>query len=98
MGFIVFLNNAYAPNEVENGEEGASVDEYKVKMEMQRKRFIVFFTLVLRIRTLNVLFGSDSSLRGLQINRSRMFSELQIALQGKLALQGQWWLCFLIAS
>ena len=34
LGFIVFLHNAYTPNEVENGE-GASVDEYKGKVEMQ---------------------------------------------------------------
>ena len=32
---LFFLNNAYTPNEVENGEEGASLDEYKGKMEMQ---------------------------------------------------------------
>ena len=43
-GCIVFLNNAYTLNEVENGEEGASVEEYKGKMEMQWDRFTVSFT------------------------------------------------------
>lgn len=35
LGLYCFLDDAHTLNEVENGEGGTSVDEYKGKMEMQ---------------------------------------------------------------
>lgn len=40
--FFFFFNNASALSKVENGKDGASVDEYKGRMNRQWNMFIVY--------------------------------------------------------